>query len=132
MLKNVKLGLLVSLCNHAHHTTYQLCPNVAFYFNADGAILGKIIPDVNDMSSDSALPYLDFLATKLLPCGPADGDMQKFTGNEDNSPAPDAQDELTMAIHAFGHFSSVYSKGDLLLCDLQGKYLWHSVVLPSC
>jgi hypothetical protein len=73
------------------------------------------------MSADGSLPYADFLATKLLPCRPADGDIKKFTGNEDNGPAPEASDELTMAIHAFAHFSSIYSKGHLLLCDLQGK-----------
>ena len=31
-----------------------------------------------------------------------------------------ATDDLTKAIHAFAHFSLIYSHGHLLFCDLQG------------
>ena len=54
----------------------------------------------------------------LLPCGIFDK-VTKFTGSDDIAPAADA---MTKAIHAFTHFSYVYSKGFWLFCDLQGKY----------
>jgi len=43
--------------------------------------------------------------------------MKKFTGNDDIG---DALDHMTKAIHAFAHFSVVYSQNNILLCDLQG------------
>lgn len=63
------------------------------------------------------MPHKHFLATRLLPCGKADGKLKKFTGNGEIG---DATDDLTKAIHAFAHFSLIYSHGHLLFCDLQG------------
>lgn len=60
-----------------------------------------------------------FLATKLLPCGPFD-DLKKFTGNNSAGEKPKEDDLLTKAIHAFAHFSLCYTKGHMILCDLQG------------
>lgn len=45
--------------------------------------------------------------------------VTKFTGSDDIALVADA---MIKAIHAFAHFSHVYSKGFLLFCDLQGIY----------
>lgn len=87
-----------------------------FYFNADSAIFGII--QSSDINENIVSRY--FLATRLLPCGPNDAAVKKFTGNDDPGSPPSARDHLTHAIHAFSHFSVVYSQGFLLLCDLQG------------
>ncbi|PPQ94491.1 hypothetical protein CVT25_013803 [Psilocybe cyanescens] len=87
-----------------------------FYFNFKGAILGQIIP--SPTSGSRPLPYLHFLATPLLPCGPVDAPVKKFTGN---GSIGNADDHITRAIHAFAHFSVLYSQENLLFCDLQGK-----------
>ncbi|KAF8800443.1 hypothetical protein BYT27DRAFT_7117444 [Phlegmacium glaucopus] len=86
-----------------------------FYFNFEASIFGKIIP--TPTSGSRALPHKYFLATPLLPCGPHDAKVQKFTGN---GTIGTADDHLTKAIHAFAHFSLVYSSNDVLICDLQG------------
>jgi len=54
-----------------------------------------------------------------------DGKVKKFTGNDDIGDQP--SDPLTEAIHAFAHFSLVYTKGYLLLCDLQGVSSCHPI-----
>jgi len=96
--------------------------SLAFYFNAEGAVLGKMIENQSIESSHAGpnISYRWFMATKLLPCGPYDAKLQRFTGNDDAGNPPAKDDHLTMAIHAFAHFSVMYSKGSLLLCDLQG------------
>lgn len=88
-----------------------------FYFNFEGSIFGKVIP--SPTSGSRPLPHKYFLATRLLPCGPHDPKIQKFTGNGTIGPA---EDHLTKAIHAFVHFSLIYSGNDVLICDLQGDY----------
>lgn len=97
-----------------------------FRFNFEGAVLGRLESlDSDDVvglgEADSKdLPFTDFIATQLLPCGPIDQPVQKFTGNDDCGPAPREGDSLTAAIHAFTHYVAVFSRGNLVLCDLQG------------
>lgn len=94
-----------------------------FRFNIDGAILGVLEPlEVGHISASLGLPFADFLATRYLPCGAADKPIQKFTGNEDCGSPPDPNDALTFAIHAFTHFTMMYTKNNLVFCDLQGMY----------
>ncbi|KAF8182020.1 kinase-like domain-containing protein [Pholiota molesta] len=91
----------------------QTIPN--FYFNFPSSILGKLVPSLS--SGSRKLPYQYFIATPLLPYGDADPKIKKFTGNgEIGIP----QDDITKAMHAFAHFSVVYSHSNLLFCDLQG------------
>lgn len=87
-----------------------------FYFNFEGSIFGKLIPSA--FEDGLPLPHLHFIATPLLPCGEADGPIKKFTGN---GSIGDASDHMTKAVHAFAHFSVVYSQSSILFCDLQGK-----------
>ena len=106
-----------------------------FYFNFEGAIFGDLTMDPN--GPEPILPYTSFIATRLLPCGPFDAKVQKFTGNDDPGDMPDKDDHLTMAIHAFAHFSVLYSKHSLLLCDLQGLSMYlvslgQKVLSSSC
>ena len=91
--------------------------SIEFYFNFEGSIFGKIIPSPTSGGRPQALPQKYFLATRLLPCGPHDLKVQKFTGN---GTIGTAEDHLTKAVHAFVHFSLVYSGSDVLICDLQG------------
>ncbi|KAJ7891731.1 hypothetical protein B0H13DRAFT_2276905 [Mycena leptocephala] len=107
----------------------EMSPFLAsFRFHVDGAILGTLQPlSDSDVDPDARLPHLKFLATRLLPCGPAHKPIQKFTGNDDCGPAP--TDDLTMALHAFSHFTAVYTNNDAILCDLQGMYNGKVMVL---
>jgi hypothetical protein len=89
---------------------------IEFYFNFEGSIFGKVIP--SPTSGSRPLPQKYFLATRLLPCGPHDVKVQKFTGN---GTIGTAEDHLTKAVHAFVHFSLAYSDNDVLICDLQGE-----------
>jgi hypothetical protein len=90
-----------------------------FYFNFKDSILGEI---QNSPSSGSRIiPHRYFLATLLLPCGKVDGEIRKFTGNDDIGAAP--IDDITKAVHAFAHFSLLYSLEHILFCDLQGAPL---------
>jgi len=75
------------------------------------------------------LPFLDFIATRLLPCGPIDGSVEKFTGNDDVGPSPGPKEHLTVALHAFTHYVAVWSRGNYLLCDLQGWFITFSVAI---
>jgi len=63
------------------------------------------------------IPHTSFIATPLLPCSEVDGKVKKFTGNGE---VGHAEDNLTKGIHAFVHFSLLYSHGHMVFCDLQG------------
>jgi hypothetical protein len=63
------------------------------------------------------MPHQHFLATLLLPCGKVDSKIRKFTGNDNIGTA---HDDMTKAIHAFAHYSLLYSQQHILFCDLQG------------
>ncbi|KAF8805561.1 hypothetical protein BYT27DRAFT_7224760 [Phlegmacium glaucopus] len=76
-----------------------------FYFNFKMSISGQ------------STSHLYFIATPLLPCRPIDPKVEKFTGNGDIGLA---SDHMMKAIHAFAHFSAVYTQNNLLICDLQG------------
>ncbi|KAJ7694287.1 hypothetical protein B0H16DRAFT_1351741, partial [Mycena metata] len=90
-----------------------------FRFNLDGAIFGVLEPLEKDQYMvDQPLPHFNFLATQLLPCGPDDEPIQKFTGNSDCGEPP--TDAITAQLHAFSHFIKVYTRGNAILCDLQG------------
>lgn len=109
------LGDSFKIAFDAHASNKGVVTIPKFYFNFKGAILGRIIP--SPTSNSRPLPYLNFLATPLLPCGPVDAPVKKFTGN---GSIGDADDHITRAIHAFAHFSVLYSQENLLFCDLQG------------
>jgi hypothetical protein len=99
-------------CNRSKLTTW-----LEFYFNCKNAIFGKIKRET--ASNSSVVPYYHFIATPLLPCGEVDGKVIKYTGNDYIG---EADDPMTQAVHAFAHFSLVYTSNYLLFCDLQGKY----------
>ncbi|KAF8066734.1 kinase-like domain-containing protein [Lyophyllum atratum] len=85
-----------------------------FYFNFPASIMGRL---ERLKSGSTHVPFFDFIATPLLPCGPVDAKVKKFTGNEHFG---EASDDMTQAVHAFVHFSAVYSDNSILFCDLQG------------
>lgn len=87
-----------------------------FYFNFNSSILGTLSPSLSSHSRH--LTHDTFIATRLLPCGKLDGKIKKFTGNDEFG---DADDHLTRAVHAFSHFTAVYTQQNIILCDLQGK-----------
>jgi hypothetical protein len=95
-----------------------------FRFNLAHAILGCFTDESTDFTSiaepPSGLPFFDFIATRLLPCGPVDAPIEKFTGNDDVGPAPGPKETMTITLHAFTHYVGVLSRGNLILCDLQG------------
>ncbi|KAF8224897.1 hypothetical protein L208DRAFT_1171960, partial [Tricholoma matsutake] len=72
---------------------------------------------VSVTSGSRFLLHKYFLATLLLPCGKLNAKVKKFTGSDD---VGDACDSMTKAIHAFTHWSLLYSQGHILFCDLQG------------
>ena len=86
---------------------------IEFYFNFQNSILGTMLED-----SFGSLPFRHFIATPLLPCSTIDAPIKKFTGNGELG---EANDHMTWAIHAFAHFSVVYSHENIVFCDLQGK-----------
>ncbi|KAJ7661832.1 hypothetical protein B0H17DRAFT_953371, partial [Mycena rosella] len=97
-----------------------------FHFNFEGAVLGVLEPlEEGHNSASLGLPFIHFIATRYLPCGPSDKPIQKFTGNLDCGAAPGPHNALTMAIHSFTHFFIVYTGEAPVFCDLQG-----SVLLP--
>ena len=112
-----KSGLYFTNCNHEPSTNTYLWYEVIaeFCFNFKTSIFGKVIP--SPTSNSRPLPHLYFIATPLLPCGPVDPKVEKFTGSGDIGPA---NDHMTKAIHAFAQFSAVYTQNNLLICDLQG------------
>ena len=52
--------------------------------------------------------------------GPIDGTIQKFTGNDNVGPSPGLKEHLTITLHAFSHYVAIFSRGNYLICDLQG------------
>jgi hypothetical protein len=86
-----------------------------FSFNFDHSIFG-CLHSLRE-SGGRHLPYKHFIAMPLLPCDKLDAGIQKFTGNDDIG---DATNDITRAIHAFAHFSLIYTKHTHLFCDLQG------------
>lgn len=89
-----------------------------FYFNFPNAIFGQFI---TSPETEPHMPHKYFLATPLLPCGKLDPKITKFTGNNGmNVPNSD----IMRAVHAFTHFSWIYSHGHIVFCDLQGKLLF--------
>lgn len=93
-----------------------------FYFNFKNSIFGELIP--SKTSGSRNLPHSWFIATPLLPCGPVDAKLKKFTGN-DTTGVP--EDSMTKAVHAFAHFLALYSHRQLVFCDLQGIDHYFSV-----
>ncbi|KIM43483.1 hypothetical protein M413DRAFT_381678 [Hebeloma cylindrosporum] len=87
----------------------------AFYFNFKDSFYGEIEP--LSASGRRTMPHIGFLATPLLPCGRYDDPIRKFTGSDNLGPA---KDSLTQAIHAFVHFAWIYSREQVLFCDMQG------------
>ena len=98
-----------------------------FCFNLAHAILGCFTKENIDITSitepPSGLPFFDFIATRLLPCGPVDAPIEKFTRNDDVGPAPGLKEDMTVTLHAFTHYVGILSCGNLILCDLQGTCL---------
>lgn len=92
--------------------------NLEFYFNAAGAMVGKLILD-DKGHHDGGIPVIAtrFLATRFCPSGQVDRPVRKFTGND---VVGEASDSMTQAIHAFAHFTLVYSSDEILFADLQG------------
>ena len=93
--------------------------------------MGSLLNDDNE-KNPSALPFQSFIVTPLLPCGMADCEVMKFTGN---SGLGLAKDLMTQVIHTFSHFAYVYSQNNLYFCDLQGMTDEHRVMTlfdPQC
>jgi hypothetical protein len=90
-----------------------------FYFNAAGSILGTLVLDEQRRLDGVTciLPYNSFIATPLLPCSKIDRPVQKFTGNDSFGKS---DDDLTKAIHAFTHFTLIYTRKSVIVTDLQG------------
>ena len=87
-----------------------------FYFNYKEAFIGVL--QSSPSSGGRCLPFPHFIATPLLPCGKVNKPIEKFSGNDDIGSEPDRP--ITEAVHAFAHFSYLYSKGFLVFVDLQG------------
>ena len=71
-----------------------------FYFNLKDSIFGEIQGTVT--FGGRIIPHQHFLAILLLLCGKVDGEVRKFTGNNDIG---DASEDIMKAVHAFTHFS---------------------------
>ena len=81
-----------------------------FRFNLANAILGRFVDNshgtltVTHLDEAHALPcglpYFDFIATRLLPCGPVDGRIEKFTGSGDAGNPPGGLDDCTPCFHS--------------------------------
>ncbi|KAJ6505038.1 hypothetical protein C8R45DRAFT_1181007 [Mycena sanguinolenta] len=90
-----------------------------FRFNVEGAILGVLEPlEPGHISASLGLPFMNFIATRYLPCSAIDKGIQKFTGNTDCGDPP--EDAMTAAVHAFTHFTISYTGSAFVFCDLQG------------
>ncbi|KAF7971587.1 hypothetical protein HWV62_20754 [Athelia sp. TMB] len=85
-----------------------------FAFNFTDSVLGTI---KFEPSQKRVLPFTHFIATPLLPCGKFDSGIVKYTGNDQMG---EATDDITKAIHAFTHFTHIYTRRSIVLCDLQG------------
>ena len=86
-----------------------------FSFNFEHSIFG-CLRSLRESSSQH-LPYKHFIATPLLSCDKLNASIQEFTGSDDIG---NAMNDITKAIHAFKHFSLIYTKHTHLFCDLQG------------
>lgn len=93
-----------------------------FYFNLEGSFVGELLDWSTDKTRSPNEPpeHKTFIATPLLPCGPANGPIIKYTGNDNVGAPPAANDTLTALLHAYTHFTFVYTKGHMVICDLQG------------
>ena len=122
-MRGCAVSKVYQVSNHANATHVPLSAHLktVFQVNFDGAFMGKVTTE-----ADSTLPAY-FLATRLLPCSSFDA-LKKFTGNKSVLPPTDA---ISKAIHAFAHYSLLYTKGYLVLCDLQGFFLLYRPDLPS-
>lgn len=118
-LKTVPSKFNINGCNYVL-TLHSL---LEFYFNFPDSILG-ILQHSSTSSGSTPVPFQDFIATPLLPCGLVDPKVRKYTGNENFG---DASDDMTKAIHAFVHFSVAYSQDSILFCDLQGNCFFSSI-----
>ncbi|KAJ7574105.1 hypothetical protein C8J56DRAFT_902733 [Mycena floridula] len=58
----------------------------------------------DEVYDGSLMQFRYFIATPLLPCGPADAGVKKYTGNDDVGAPP--TDHLTAVLHAFMHYTS--------------------------
>lgn len=90
---------------------------VGFRFNLKHAVIGKFTSEKQRLSLRLGYPH--FIATRILPCGPVDTVM-KFTGNDDEGDAPRPGEVMLATLHAFAHFTFIYTHKNFLLCDLQG------------
>jgi hypothetical protein len=119
--------------NYSSHFNSICSPTITdFRFNVDGAVLGVLEPlEPGHISASLALPFNDFIATRYLPCSPVDKAIQKFTGNGNCGNPPDRNDALTAAIHAFTHFTVLYTGEALVFCDLQGNQSLSYIVRQS-
>ncbi|KAM6501725.1 hypothetical protein JOM56_001702, partial [Amanita muscaria] len=96
-----------------------------FRFNLVDSILGRFVDDSKITESEAPPPPCGLpvgAGAPLLPCGPIDASIEKFTGNDDVGPAPGPKEHVTIALHAFTHYVAIWSRGNFLLCDLQGMY----------
>jgi hypothetical protein len=81
---------------------------------------GKLVlDDAGKHDGDIPVVAAHFLATRFCPSGQVDKPIQKFTGND---LAGEASDSITKAIHAFAHFTLVYTSDEILFADLQGGH----------
>ena len=106
-----------------HSSSLSCISPLEFYFNTSSTILGTFEPVTSSKTKNKNpvnLSYPHFIATHLLPCGKLDAPIQNFTENH-NVGAPPV--DMTTAIHAFAHFTVVWTWEHLVLCDLQGMLL---------
>ena len=68
------------------------------------------------------IPHAYFIATPLLACGEYDKGVIKYSGQLGFSTDPDPSG-IQDAVHAFVHFSYIWSKGFMIFSDLQGMFV---------
>ena len=107
-------GMFLNLNTMIFWTQCQLL-TPAFYFNFKDAFYGGIEPI--SASGHRSIPHIGFLATPLLPCGRFDDPVKKYSGSDILGPA---NDTMTQAVNAFVHFGWIYSREQILFCDMQG------------
>lgn len=94
---------------------------LGFQFNLKNALFGEFVD--KEQQELLHLEYRHFIATQLLPCGPIDA-IVKYTGNANEGDAPRPGETMLATLHAFAHFTYIYTHGSFLLCDLQGVWDW--------
>ncbi|TFK19538.1 hypothetical protein FA15DRAFT_724234 [Coprinopsis marcescibilis] len=107
-------GVKACFDEEINHST-ALVPDL--YFNFSDSIFSNFIVGEADRPGFSAY-HKYFIATLLFPCGPANKPITKFTRNDLMGKADDT---LTLALHAFMHYSYVYSQLHFVFCDLQER-----------